>query len=339
MQEREQEALSSSLRALELQQLAAGSNSPLDASQLSAAAQRCNSEAEEAAQMASLARAEAARLLGHGPALGASAERPAPEASAESPASALGDVAASLEGALPNRGAEYLAASAEAAYDDTKAAGAAMQLRPSAQIDASSAECAQLRKSSVNVVRRLSADMQAAMQRLVASTRSLSSAAMPGPESETATPSWAGVHAGRAGTAAEYEQGQGMPDLSIPYLGASSAYQMPHLPNQTSWQIPEVDSTFALRSAEDAQIPPLSDQVTVEDGEDRGLSGMQIHLMQQLEGLERSVRRVELQVSSTKQTRRRLKTPSSLTQVTFPPFFCAWNPHAEGNGLDLYHTV
>ncbi|KAL3155725.1 hypothetical protein ABBQ32_012746 [Trebouxia sp. C0010 RCD-2024] len=287
MQEREQKALSSSLRALELQQLAAGSNSPLDANQLSAAAQRCTSEAEQAAQMASLARAEAARLLGHGPALGVSAERPAP---------ALMDTAAFL------------------ACDDTPAVGAAMQLRPNAQTDAPSPEQAQLSTSSVDVVRGLSADMQAAMQRLVASTRSSSSAAVPGPESEIATPSGAGVHAGGTGTATEYGQGQGVPDLSIPNLAASSAYQMPHLPNQESWQIPALDSASPVRSAEDAQIPPLSDQGTVEVAEDRGLSGMQIHLMQQLEGLERSMRRVEQQVSSTKQTRRRLKTPSSPAQ-------------------------
>lgn len=299
MQEREQKALSSSLRALELQQLAAGSNSPLDANQLSAAAQRCTSEAEQAAQMASLARAEAARLLGHGPALGVSAERPAP---------ALMDTAAFL------------------ACDDTPAVGAAMQLRPNAQTDAPSPEQAQLSTSSVDVVRGLSADMQAAMQRLVASTRSSSSAAVPGPESEIATPSGAGVHAGGTGTATEYGQGQGVPDLSIPNLAASSAYQMPHLPNQESWQIPALDSASPVRSAEDAQIPPLSDQGTVEVAEDRGLSGMQIHLMQQLEGLERSMRRVEQQVSSTKQTRRRLKTPSSPAQVTLPPFlWCSEN--------------
>ena len=46
-----------------------------------------------------------------------------------------------------------------------------------------------------------------------------------------------------------------------------------------------------------------------------GPTGMQLHLMSQLEGLERSVKRVEQQVSSTKHARRRLKTAAVSNQV------------------------
>lgn len=346
MQEREQKAMSDSQRALELQQLAAGSVSPLDASQLSAAAQRCSSKAEEAAQIAALARAEAARMSGHSPALGAaagnpalevSAERPAPGALAESSASgpsaerpALGAsaespapmpmaMAASLESAVPNSGAELVTDSLLAAEGDSIAADIALQNRLNAQTDASPAEQTQLSSSSADVVRGLSSEMQAAMQQLVASARLSSTTAMPGPGSETATPSWAGTHAWGTGAATEYGRGQGLPDMSSPTLAASSSYQTPDLPNQASRQVPDLASPLRLAVA--AEIPALPEQVSEGDAEEQGLSGMQIHLMHQLEGLERSVRRVEQQVSFTKQTRRRLKSASSLPQVTLPPFF------------------
>lgn len=47
----------------------------------------------------------------------------------------------------------------------------------------------------------------------------------------------------------------------------------------------------------------------------RGFSGMQLHLMHQLEGLERSVQGIEEQVRSNKQTRRLLKAVSTPVQV------------------------
>ena len=55
------------------------------------------------------------------------------------------------------------------------------------------------------------------------------------------------------------------------------------------------------------------------EGIDRGLSGMELHLIHQLEGLERSVQRVEEQVSSNKQTRRLLKAVSTPVQVSWLP--------------------
>ena len=55
------------------------------------------------------------------------------------------------------------------------------------------------------------------------------------------------------------------------------------------------------------------------EGVDRGLSGMELHLIHQLEGLERSVQRVEEQVSSNKQTRRLLKAVSTPVQVSWLP--------------------
>ncbi|KAL0030919.1 hypothetical protein WJX79_001187 [Trebouxia sp. C0005] len=64
---RDQEAMGSTRRAIELQQLAAGSGSLLEASQLAAAAQRHSEQAQTASQMAQLARAEAERLDGESP--------------------------------------------------------------------------------------------------------------------------------------------------------------------------------------------------------------------------------------------------------------------------------
>ena len=64
VQAKDEEAQASIARALSLQHLAAGSAVLSEASQLSVAAQQCNTRAEQAAQMALLARAEAARLSG-----------------------------------------------------------------------------------------------------------------------------------------------------------------------------------------------------------------------------------------------------------------------------------
>ena len=306
--------MNSTQRALELQQLAAGTDSTLESSQLSAAAQRCTAQAEEAAQVASLARVEAARLVDHGPSLGNAAECPAPT----SPG-----MVASLAGALPSDESALASATLPAgeAADTAAAAEAAVPVRLNAGIDVSAAEHAQLStqlstsRMSLEVIRGLSSDMQAAMQQLVASAHSSSLATLPGAESggpNPAMPSW------DVGTATEYGQGQGLPDLHTSTLAASSSYQMPRLPDQASWQIPSLNSNPVEAMAMAAGIPALLEQATAEGVEDEVPSGMQIHLMHQLDGLERSVRRVEQQVSSAKQTRRRLKIALLPAQVTLP---------------------
>lgn len=299
LQERDQRALSNTQRALELQQLAASSDSSLGFSQLSAAAQRCTTEAEEAAQVAALARAEAARLAGPGPALGSAAESPAPV-----PPS----MAASLTGAQPSNDTCVLTSTslptAEEAAVTAAAAEGAVQLRLSAGPEAD--EQPQLSGVSLDVIRGLSTDMEAAMQQLVASAHSsLSAAALPGAE-PTEGPSW------DMGTG--YVPSQGFPHFHTSTLAASPSTQLPGLPDQASWQIP-TESTAPLPGlAVAAGIPALPEQAT--GVEDQGPSGMQIHLMHQLDGLERSIRRVEQQVSSTKKTRRRFKAASLPAQVT-----------------------
>ena len=296
--------MNSTQRALELQQLAAGTDSTLESSQLSAAAQRCTAQAEEAAQVASLARAEAARLADHGPSLGNAAECPAPT----SPS-----MVASLAGALSSDESALASATLPAGE---AAAQAALPVRLNAGTDVSAAEHAQLSTSrmSLEVIRGLSSDMQAAMQQLVASAHSSSLTTLLGAESggpNPAMPSW------NMGTATEYGQSQGLPDLHTSTLAASSSYQMPHLPDQASWQIPSLNPNPVEAMAMAAGIPVLPEQATAEGVEDEVPSGMQIHLMHQLDGLERSVRRVEQQVSSAKQTRR-LKIALLPSQVTVP---------------------
>ena len=316
--------MSSTQRASELQQLAAGSDSILDSSQLSAAAQRCSAQAEEAAQVASLARAEAARLAGHGPAPGNAAESPAPVPSRMG--DPLADALPSDESAL-----QLTSLPAAEAADTAAAAEAAVQVRLSAGADASVAEHPQFSGKSFDVIRGLSSDMQTAMQQLVSSVHSSSSAALPGAESgsrsSAQTPSW------DIGVATEYGPGQGLPELHTSTLAASSSYQVPHSPDQASWQIPTAGTNPLLGLAIAAGVHTLPQQATGEGMEDQGPSGMQIHLMHQLDGLERSVRRVEQQVSSTKQTRRRLRTTSLPAQVKLNPILgrhpTASRSHAE----------
>lgn len=294
----------STQRALELQQLAAGSGSSLDSSQLSAAAQRCTAQAEEAAQVASLARAEAARLAGYGPSLGNAADHPAP---------APPSMAALLAGAPPSNESALASTSLPAgeAVNTAAAAQVAAPVRLSVGTDVSIVEHAQLSDVSLEVIRGLSSDMQAAMQQLVASAHSCSSGAKCGSANSVETPSW------DMGMATEYGPGQGLTDLDTLTLAASPSDQMPHSPDQASWQIPRLDIPVEGMAVATG-IPALPEQATNEGVEHQSPSGMQIHLMHQLDGLERSVRRVEQQVSSTKQTRRRLRTASLPAQVSLP---------------------
>lgn len=279
--------------------MAASSEDSLGFSQLSAAAQRCTVQAEEAAQVADLARAEAARLAGPGPALGYAAESPAP-------------APPSIADALPSTDTSVLASTslptAEEA-DIAAAAEAAVQLSLSAGPDASVDEQPQLSRVSLEVIRGLSTDMEAAMQQLVASAHPSSSAAASlGAESRSPaeSPSW--------DTGTGYGPSQGLPQLHASTTAASPSTQLPYVPDQASWQVPTIGTNTFPGLAVAAGIPALPEQATGVEGQ--GASGMQIHLMHQLDGLERSIRRVEQQVSSTKQTRRRLKTASLPAQVT-----------------------
>lgn len=63
-------------------------------------------------------------------------------------------------------------------------------------------------------------------------------------------------------------------------------------------------------------IPKQAPRAVSDESPQRGLSGMELHLMHQLEGLERSVQRVEEQVSSNKQTRRLLKAVATPVQAS-----------------------
>ena len=303
LQEREQRALSHTQRALELQQLAASSDSSLGVSQLSAAAQRCTTEAEEAAQVAALARAEAARLAGPGPALGSAAENPAPVplsmAAVPTGAQPSSDIPVLTSASLPT---------AEEAAVTAAAAEGAVQLRVSAGPEAD--EQPQLSRLSLEVIRGLSTDMEAAMQQLVASAHSSSSAAAP-PGAEPRSPEEDPSRDMGTG----FEPSQGLPNFHTSTLAASPSTQLPQLPDQASWQFPTVSTAPFPGLAVAAGIPALPEQATGDRVEGQGPSGMQIHLMHQLDGLERSIRRVERQVSSTKQTRRRLKNASLPAQV------------------------
>ena len=63
-------------------------------------------------------------------------------------------------------------------------------------------------------------------------------------------------------------------------------------------------------------MPKQAARAVSDESPQRGLSGMELHLMHQLEGLERSVQRVEEQVSSNKQTRRLLKAVVTPVQAS-----------------------
>ena len=295
--------MGSTQRALELQQLAAGSINMLEASQLSAAAQHCTAEAAEAAQVAALARAEAERLSARGPALGLIPSGPAPGLNEDCPVTAT-----AMPVACPDGDAQSPAAMA-----DSRTAVAHSELMSHVESGSASARHAEeLRGSSVEVVRGLSSDMQAAMRQLIVSARSSSSAALL--ELEQTVPSCTGIQSAISGTALEYVTNQRLSSEQASDLIASTSHQTPDLPDQAPWKIPVLDTSALLGTA---SIPGWSSAMPEQasEGRDQGLSGMQLHLMHQLEGLERSMRRVEQQVSATKQTRRRLKTASLPAQV------------------------
>ena len=299
--------MGSTQRALELQQLAAGSTTFLESSQLSAAAQLCTAEAEEAAQVAALARAEAERLSAAGPAAGPSPESPAA-------AAAMTAVTGSADGHVTNSEAALISTSelAEEAADSAAAAATPRtESLPRSQrvADPRRGRHDELSRSSADVIRGLSSDMHAAMQHLIASANSSSSALL---IAQTESLGWAGLQPGDSDIASGLESSQGLSQTQASDSRAGAAGQTQKLPYQAHWQIPAIGTGPLLRAASGSAALP--DPTT--GGRSQDPSGMQLHLMHQLEGLERSVRRVEQQVSSTKQTRRRLKTASLPTGVS-----------------------
>ena len=352
-------------RALELQQLAAGSVSLLESSQLSAAAQRCTEQAQTAAQIAKLARAEAERLSekspepempANGPCLGPSsdspaselstgqfglgllapdpvpglsADGPAPDVSRLEPASATIDfesphidvstASASASTAAGLNAASSAAADPAAARDDSQAPAGHHHHQLASRMGAASG----LSHHSVEFIHSLSSEMQAAMQQLVATA----SGEMPGVNPARSRHSGMSLTQLVPQLAVSQSQGVGHTDLGISQsslgrhdspLGTDASQQAPVLPYHAPWTFPNIEISSGLESMLSPELPELPHQATEINPRDEGPSGMQLHLMHQLEGLERSVRRVEQQVSSTKQTRRRLKTTSLPPQVRMP---------------------
>ena len=302
-------------RALELQQLASTSHSLLEAQQLSAAAQRYTEQAEAAAHMASLARADADALTAPGPApVGLSADGPALGPSADAPAAehAPGSSAAgSTLGLSADSPALGLSADGPvAAAAELQPVTAGIDL-PELSLHESAAGCSEF-------VHSLSAELQAAMQQLIAST---------GLSLRTASAADSALHDART-------QQQTLEQLRRSAPGAGHLSLMPgackgpiafqqtlERSSHTPWQIPTliVPSVPAPASTPRGftSAPGGSDTAMgAEQGSALGSaesspSGLQLHLMHQLAGLERSVQRVEQGVSSSKQTRRRLKTAQS----------------------------
>lgn len=333
--------MGSTQRAAELQQLAAGSGSLLESSQLATAAQRCSQQAQTASQMAELARAEAERLSGNGPALGLSADGPESGVSANGPGLAASEVvstSAAFEGQAQSieSGSSPLSASAvadvssvltaeadSAAEDQTAVITAGSPPRP---VALGSTGSSVMTHDSIELVHSLSAEMQATMQRLVASAQAQSSSSsyMHGQSLITTVQHGAvGVSAPRQTSQVTGAQSQGSGHVTISGLEMHSSalvtpaqLQTPSLPHQAAWQLPGDPNSSFQGPAHPHATPELPTQATYRSPrDDEGPSGMQLHLMHQLEGLERSVRRVEQQVSATKQTRRRLKTASLPAQV------------------------
>ena len=308
--------MDSTQRALELQQLAAGSTSPLDSSQLSAAAQRCSEEAQTAAQMAFLARAEAERLSGDGPGpvLGLSGNSPAPAVpEVVSTAAAVDDGSTDVDSTAGTPSVSTAMNADSAVMAEAKSAAASSDTDLTTQAEVVSG-LSGLSHDSAELIHSLSSEMQAAMHQLVASI-SLST--------PTSQESW---HEVLHISVSQQVPGSESLRMSAPAmfnttLGTSSSQQTPVLPSQPPWQIPGISPSSFLGSAQSPGTSAMPDQAPggeVHSPRDEGPSGMQLHLMHQLEGLERSVRRVEQQVSSTKETRRRLKTASLPAQVLVP---------------------
>ena len=338
---REQEALGSTHRAVELQQLAAGSGSLLESSQLAAAAQRHSQQAQTASQMAQLARAEAERLSETSPVAGLAADSPEAGQLTNRPAPAASEVVAT-DHQTPStaESADAVSAAADAglvvvleadstAEAMTAALNADSQLRPDFELASNTAGSPGLSHNSAELIHSLSSEMQAAMQQLIASAALQSSSSVEnGLDIISAQQQLLGTsvfpqasHGGSSqphvvGHVIAHGDSQHLPGMQSTALWTNASQQSPALSQQASSQIPGTATRSFQASTYSFAIPEMSAHTTglsPRDGE--GPSGMQLHLMHQLEGLERSVRRVEQQVSCTKQIRRRLKAASLPAQV------------------------
>ena len=120
----------------------------------------------------------------------------------------------------------------------------------------------------------------------------------------------------RVGHVTAHRDSQHLPGMQSTALWTKASQQSPILSQQASSQIPGTANRSSQASTYTFAIPEMpADTFGLSPRDGEGPSGMQLHLMHQLEGLERSVRRVEQQVSCTKQTRRRLKAASLPAQV------------------------
>ncbi len=342
---REQEALGSTQRAVELQQLAAGSGILLESSQLAAAAQRHSEQAQTASQMAQLARAEAERLSETSPAVGLAADSPESGQLTNSPAPVASEVTSTsivTHHQTPSTAgsADAVSAAADAglivvmeadsiAEAMTAATNADSQLRPDSELASNTAGSSGLSHNSAELIHSLSSEMQAAMQQLIASAVLQSSASV---ENSLGITSAQQQHLGfsaspqvshrgfsqpqGAGHVIAHGDSQHLSGMQSTALWTNASQQTPDLSHEAPSQIPGTVTRSFQASTYSFAIPEMPAHTTglsPRDGE--GPSGMQLHLMHQLEGLERSVRRVEQQVSCTKQTRRRLKAASLPAQV------------------------
>jgi len=336
--------MGSTQRAIELQQLAAGSGNLLESSQLAAAAQRHSEQAQTASQMAQLARAEAERLSETSPAVGLSADSTESGLLTNSPAPAaselmLTSIATDHQTPSTAESADPVSAAADdglvvvleadsTAEATTAAINADSQLRPDSELASNTAGSFGLSHDSAELIHSLSSEMQAAMQQLIASAALQSSASLENGVGITSAQQYLGLsvshqasHEGLsqsqgAGHAIAHRDSHHLPGMQSIALWTKASRQTAALSHQASSQIPGTATSSFQASTYSFAIPEAPAHTTglsPRDGE--GPSGMQLHLMHQLEGLERSVRRVEQQVSSTKQTRRRLKTASLPAQV------------------------
>ncbi len=345
LQVREQEALGSTQRAFELQQLAAGSGSLLESSQLAAAAQRHSEQAQTASQMAQLARAEAERLSETSPAVGLAADSPEAGQLSNSPAPVapevmLTSIATDHQTPSTAESADPASAAADAglvvvleadstAEAMTAALNADSQLIPDSELASNTAGSPGLSHKSAELIHSLSSKMQAAMQQLIASAALQSSSSVknglgitPAQPQHLGVPVSPQVSQGGScqpqgsGHVTAHGDSQHLPGMQSTVLWTNASQQSPALSQQASSQIPGTATRSFQASTYTFVIPEMPAHTTGQSPRDgAGPSGMQLHLMHQLEGLERSVRRVEQQVSCTKQTRRRLKAASLPAQV------------------------
>lgn len=208
-------------------------------------------------------------------------------------------------------------------------------------------------KSAAQLVQSLSADMRAAMQQLLASAPSASDSDMHGgPRAAAVYPNVRGSdassprdmqqqHLSTEASQVKHQShafvGSGLLDFhangaelqshdlpeqaaqSLPYLAQPDVGKIPSSSTPQQQQQQSIPGRIHAKHAvpwSSFRLPKQASRVESDEEVMRGFSGMELHLIHQLEGLERSVQRVEEQVSSNKQTRRLLKAVSTPAQVT-----------------------